>query len=70
MIIRQSLRLAIAAAIVASAPGFAAAQDKVRVGYAISKSGPNAGGATITQIPNYEMWVKDVNAKGRLMLSG
>jgi branched-chain amino acid transport system substrate-binding protein len=44
----------------------ASAQDKVKIGYAISKTGPNAGGATITQIPNYEMWVKDVMAKGGL----
>jgi branched-chain amino acid transport system substrate-binding protein len=48
----------------------AAAQDKIKVGYAISKTGPNAGGASITQIPNYEMWVKDVNAKGGLMIGG
>lgn len=46
------------------------AQDKVKIGYAISKTGPNAGGANITQIPNYEMWVKDVNAKGGLMIGG
>lgn len=44
----------------------ASAQDKVKIGYAISKTGPNAGGATITQLPNYEMWVKDVMAKGGL----
>ena len=67
---RQSLQLAMAVAMVACAPGFAAAQDKIKIGYAISKSGPNAGGANITQIPNYEMWVKEVNAKGGLMLSG
>ncbi len=57
-----------AAALFAVAP--ASAQDKVKVGYAISKTGPNAGGASITQIPNYEMWVKDVNAKGGLMIGG
>src|SRR4030095_11444262 len=67
---RQAFLLAMTAAMVAGAPGFAAAQDKIKVGYAISKSGPNAGGANITQIPNYEMWVKEVNAKGGLMLSG
>jgi len=44
----------------------ATAQDKVKIGYTISKTGPNAGGASITQIPNYEMWVKDVMAKGGL----
>ena len=36
----------------------------IRIGYAISKTGPNAGGASITVIPNYEMWVRDVNAAG------
>ena len=48
----------------------ASAQDKVKVGYAISKTGPNAGGASITQIPNYQLWVKEVNDKGGLMLGG
>ncbi|MFZ5733117.1 MAG: amino acid ABC transporter substrate-binding protein [Pseudomonadota bacterium] len=67
---RQAFLLAMTAAMIASAPNFAAAQDKIRIGYAISKSGPNAGGANITQIPNYEMWVKDVNAKGGLMVGG
>jgi branched-chain amino acid transport system substrate-binding protein len=61
------LRLLSAAAVAALAVALpASAQDKVKIGYAISKTGPNAGGATITQIPNYEMWVKDVMAKGGL----
>lgn len=61
------LRLLSATAAVALAFALpASAQDKVKIGYAISKTGPNAGGASITQIPNYEMWVKDVNAKGGL----
>lgn len=61
------LRLLSAAAAVALAFALpASAQDKVKIGYAISKTGPNAGGASITQIPNYEMWVKDVMAKGGL----
>jgi branched-chain amino acid transport system substrate-binding protein len=61
------LRLLSATAIAALAFALAAsAQDKVKIGYAISKTGPNAGGASITQIPNYEMWVKDVMAKGGL----
>ena len=59
---------ALAAAALATAP--AVAQDKIKIGYAISKTGPNAGGATITQIPNYEMWVKEVNDKGGLMVGG
>src|SRR5687768_18569957 len=65
------LRLLSATAVAALAVALpASAQDKVKIGYAISKTGPNAGGATITQIPNYEMWVKDVNAKGGLMIGG
>jgi branched-chain amino acid transport system substrate-binding protein len=61
------LRLLTATAVAALAFALpASAQDKVKIGYAISKTGPNAGGATITQIPNYEMWVKDVMAKGGL----
>lgn len=66
---RHAFVLALAAAVAGALPGMAAAQDKIRIGYAISKTGPNAGGASITQIPNYEMWVKEVNDKGGLMLS-
>jgi branched-chain amino acid transport system substrate-binding protein len=46
------------------------AQDKVTIGYAISKTGPFAGGASITTLPNYQLWVKEVNAAGGLMLGG
>lgn len=50
--------------------GLAAAQapTSIKIGYAISKTGPNAGGANVTQIPNYQLWVKEVNDKGGLML--
>ena len=44
------------------------AQDKIRIGYAISKTGPYAGGASITTLPNYELWVKDVNTAGGIKL--
>lgn len=40
------------------------AQESIRIGYAVSKTGANAGGATTTTIPNYELWVKDVNDAG------
>ncbi|WP_316181456.1 MULTISPECIES: amino acid ABC transporter substrate-binding protein [unclassified Bradyrhizobium] len=68
---RQVLRIAGAAAIAA---GFAVSaaqaqsQDKIRIGYAISKTGPYAGGAGITTLPNYQLWVKDVNAAGGIKL--
>src|ERR1043165_3432926 len=58
--------MAVGLAVTAFQP--ALAQDKIKIGYAISKTGPNAGGANITQIPNYQLWVKEVNDKGGLML--
>lgn len=42
----------------------------VKIGYAISKTGPFAGGASITTLPAYQLWVKEVNAAGGLMLGG
>jgi branched-chain amino acid transport system substrate-binding protein len=64
---RTLLRITSAVATVAALGIFtnaASAQDKIRIGYAISKTGPYAGGASITTLPNYELWVKDVNAAG------
>jgi branched-chain amino acid transport system substrate-binding protein len=40
------------------------AKDKIRIGNAISLSGPYAPGAEATQIPPYDMWAKEVNAQG------
>ncbi|MDH2234904.1 amino acid ABC transporter substrate-binding protein [Pigmentiphaga sp. GD03639] len=42
------------------------AQDAVTIGYAVSKTGVNAGGAGITTIPNYKLWVHEVNQAGGL----
>ncbi|MCW5703148.1 MAG: amino acid ABC transporter substrate-binding protein [Bradyrhizobium sp.] len=56
------LTLAFGGAVIAQEPA------SIKVGYAISKTGPNAGGANVTQIPNYQLWVKEVNDKGGLML--
>lgn len=58
----------LAAGLLTVAAATAMAQDKIKIGYAISKTGPNAGGANITQIPNYQLWVKEVNDKGGLKL--
>jgi len=41
-----------------------AAAPPIRVGWAISKTGPFAGGAASAQIPNYQLWVSDVNQAG------
>jgi branched-chain amino acid transport system substrate-binding protein len=44
--------------------GYPQTKDKIRIGNAIALSGPYAGGAITTQIAPYDMWVKEVNAKG------
>ncbi|MRX50384.1 ABC transporter substrate-binding protein [Paracoccus sp. S-4012] len=47
----------------------AAAQDAaepVKIGYAISLTGPNAGGAGTTVLPNYRQWVDQLNKQGGL----
>jgi branched-chain amino acid transport system substrate-binding protein len=63
---RAALGLLAAAAV---APAFA--QDAaVRIGYAISRTGPFAPGAQITQEPNYIMWAEQVNAAGGLNVKG
>jgi branched-chain amino acid transport system substrate-binding protein len=47
----------------------ASAQDtSIKIGYAISKTGPNAAGAGVTTLPNYQLWVKDVNDAGGIQV--
>ena len=57
---------ALASALFASG---AQAQDTIRIGWAISKTGPFAAGASVTTLPNYQVWVKDVNDAGGIMLT-
>ena len=47
-----------------------AAKDKIVIGTAISLSGPYSAGAGMTQIPNYKLWVDEVNAKGGILHQG
>ncbi len=69
---RRALRiLGTSAILFATAAPFAATaqdKDKVTIGYTVSLTGGNAGGAGITTVPNYELWVKDVNDAGGLEL--
>jgi branched-chain amino acid transport system substrate-binding protein len=60
--------LAVAAAATMVLGGGALAQDKIKIGYAVSKTGPNAPGAGITTIPNYQLWIHDINEAGGLKL--
>ena len=48
--------------------GAALAQDKIKIGYAVSLSGPNAAGAGITTVPNYKLWLHDIEAAGGIKL--
>src|SRR5688500_7032466 len=48
----------------------AQAQDTIRIGWALSKTGPFGPGAAGTTLPNYQVWVKDVNDAGGLNVGG
>tara|TARA_R110000868_G_scaffold16133_1_gene73054 strand:- start:6984 stop:8216 length:1233 start_codon:yes stop_codon:yes gene_type:complete len=57
------------AALMLSASSLAVqAEDRtsVKIGYAVSLSGANAGGAGITTVPNYKLWIHEVNEAGGL----
>ncbi|HEY9238789.1 MAG TPA: amino acid ABC transporter substrate-binding protein [Burkholderiaceae bacterium] len=69
---RKFIRSVGVVAAVAGAPFVARSQAStpIRIGWAISKSGPFAGGAASAQLPNYQMWVADVNAAGGISVGG
>lgn len=63
--------LARASSLLAAPLAFAqAAPQKIRIAWVISKTGGDAPGAAASTTPNYQMWVKEVNAAGGLMLKG
>ena len=69
---RSSMFAVIAAVIGILASDTAAhsqAPKSIRIGYAISLTGPGALGAEVTQLSDYRLWVKEVNAAGGIMLS-
>ena len=65
-------RLAFAAAIAMVGTSALAADPpkSVRIGYAISLSGPMAQGAAITTLSGYKLWIDDVNKRGGLKVQG
>jgi len=44
------------------------APKSIKVGYVTSLSGPQAAGAMLTTVPNYRLWIDEVNKAGGLML--
>ncbi len=59
-----------AALVVLSNLTIVSAKDTIKIGYAVSKTGRNAGGAATTTIPNYKLWVHQVNAAGGIKVGG
>jgi branched-chain amino acid transport system substrate-binding protein len=68
---RTALKLAAAAALVGSlSVGAAQAADPIKIGAVAPKTGPLAGGATVTHWPNIQLWTAQVNARGGLNVKG
>jgi branched-chain amino acid transport system substrate-binding protein len=69
---RRAVVRALAAAPVALAlPAIVRAQAApVKVGYAIARTGPWAGGAQVSQEPNFILWAEQQNAAGGLSVKG
>ena len=54
----------------AVAPHLMAQSGPVRIGYAMSRTGPWTGGAQVSQEPNYLLWAEQQNAAGGLNVKG
>lgn len=70
---RFNALVASTAALALGAPGLAGAQQtpsEIRIGYAISKTGPYAGGASTTVLPNYQMWAAELEKSGGIEIGG
>ena len=68
---RTLIQAAAAAPVALSFPSLVRAQaGAVRVGYAMARTGPWAGGAQVSQEPNYLLWAEQQNAAGGLNVKG
>ena len=72
MIIRNILKTTLAAAFATSVVMATAvsADGVIKLGAIAPKTGPLAGGAVVTQWPNVDLWVTQVNARGGLNVNG
>jgi branched-chain amino acid transport system substrate-binding protein len=55
-------------ALAAAVPATSSAQDKIKIGLAISKTGQNTPGAAATVVGNYRLWLSEVQANGGIMI--
>jgi len=68
---RSTVQALAAGAAGLAVPSLARSQSApVRVGYAIARTGPWAGGAQVSQEPNFLMWAEQQNAAGGLDVKG
>ena len=68
---RRTLVAALAVTLAAPAIGLAqSAEAPIRIGYTMSRTGPYAPGAQVSQEPNYLLWAQQVNAAGGLSVKG
>ena len=44
--------------------------ETIKIGASAPKTGPLAGGSTVTYWPNVKLWVEQVNARGGIKLKG
>ena len=65
---QTALVVALAAVLASGTVARSEPPKSIRIGYAISLTGSNAAGAGITVVPNYRLWVKEVNATGGILL--
>jgi branched-chain amino acid transport system substrate-binding protein len=63
-----ALTAALLAGVAATAAAAQEAPKSIKIGYVTSLSGPQSAGAMLTTVPNYRLWVDDVNKAGGLML--
>ena len=63
---RPFLKLVSALTIASTLAATAASAETIRIGAVAPKTGPLAGGATVTQWPSIQLWVNQVNEAGGL----
>lgn len=67
---RPFMKLVSAMTIASALAATAASAENIRIGAVAPKTGPLAGGATVTHWPAIQLWVNQVNEAGGLMVDG
>ena len=67
---RSTIKLAAAAALAMAMPQLAQAAETLKLGIVAHKTGPLAGGEKVTQTPNVQLWIHEVNTRGGLDVGG